>query len=375
MRERVEAMKAIWTQEEASYSGEHVNFERIWSHPKPVQRPHPPVLVGGDGPGVLDRVLAFGDAWLPQLPPAARVLERMEELRARAERPIEVTVVHARRRARARARRERRRAAAPCTGCPPAAPRSSSPRSSAGRPRSPSSSAVDRRRGAPAVRAGPRSRGSRRSLRARRRLVPITFALAGEVIWSAVDDVKPKRTRALRAPAITSPPTRASACSPTTTRRTGARSGGCAPTAARASSTATTPRPRAGLRALADRYRALPRAAAVRAADRDRRRALVRLVGVVSVGGYGRSRAEWRHDGFEAGHTRSHARGIDDPRAARGHDRGGPARRARAALPRALGRRARDRLHARERHAAGAAAAAAAPRSADARSSRSRSTA
>src|SRR3954451_8642975 len=54
MRERVEAMKAIWTQEEASYSGDHVSFERIWSYPKPAQRPHPPVLVGGDGPTVLD---------------------------------------------------------------------------------------------------------------------------------------------------------------------------------------------------------------------------------------------------------------------------------------------------------------------------------
>ena len=92
MRERVEAMKAIWTQEEASYSGEHVNFERIWSHPKPVQRPHPPVLIGGDGPGVIERVLAFGDGWLPSYHPQARVLERMEELRARAERPIDVTV-------------------------------------------------------------------------------------------------------------------------------------------------------------------------------------------------------------------------------------------------------------------------------------------
>jgi len=62
MAERVEAMKAIWTQDEASYSGEFVNFDRIWSWPKPAQRPHPPVLVGGNGPTVLDRVLAFGDA-------------------------------------------------------------------------------------------------------------------------------------------------------------------------------------------------------------------------------------------------------------------------------------------------------------------------
>ena len=50
LRERVEAMKAIWTQDEASYAGSFVNFERIWSWPKPAQRPHPPVLVGGNGP-------------------------------------------------------------------------------------------------------------------------------------------------------------------------------------------------------------------------------------------------------------------------------------------------------------------------------------
>ena len=60
MRERIEAMKAIWTQDEASYSGKYVGFERIWSWPKPVQKPHPPVLVGGDGPRVLDRVIAYG---------------------------------------------------------------------------------------------------------------------------------------------------------------------------------------------------------------------------------------------------------------------------------------------------------------------------
>jgi probable F420-dependent oxidoreductase len=93
MRERVEAMKAIWTQEEASYAGEHVAFERIWCYPKPAQRPHPPVLVGGGGPTVLDRVLAFGDAWLPNYSADDGFLDRIAELQARAERPIEVQVL------------------------------------------------------------------------------------------------------------------------------------------------------------------------------------------------------------------------------------------------------------------------------------------
>ena len=93
MRERIEAMKAIWTEDEASYHGEFVNFDRIWSWPKPAQRPHPPVLVGGNGPTVLDRVLAFGDAWFPNYARSEDLLERADELRPRAERPIDFMVM------------------------------------------------------------------------------------------------------------------------------------------------------------------------------------------------------------------------------------------------------------------------------------------
>lgn len=92
LRERVEAVKAIWTQPEASYRGSHVSFDRIWSYPKPLQRPHPPVLVGGNGPTVLDRVLAFGDAWFPNFGRNG-IFERARELSDRAERPIEVMVL------------------------------------------------------------------------------------------------------------------------------------------------------------------------------------------------------------------------------------------------------------------------------------------
>jgi probable F420-dependent oxidoreductase len=94
LRERVEAMQAIWTQDEASYTGAHVRFERIWSWPKPLQRPHPPVLVGGNGPTVLDRVLAFGDAWFPNFA-RGNVLDRLPELWARADRPIDVVMMSA----------------------------------------------------------------------------------------------------------------------------------------------------------------------------------------------------------------------------------------------------------------------------------------
>jgi probable F420-dependent oxidoreductase len=93
MADRIAAMKAIWAQEEASYEGEFVQFERIWSWPKPAQRPHPPVLVGGNGPTVLDRVLAFGDAWFPNYGRGGDIVERARELRARADRPIDLVVI------------------------------------------------------------------------------------------------------------------------------------------------------------------------------------------------------------------------------------------------------------------------------------------
>jgi probable F420-dependent oxidoreductase len=92
LRERVEAMKTIWVQEEASYAGEHVKFERIWSWPKPAQRPHPPVIVGGNGPTVTERVKAFGDAWMPNYAREG-FLERAAELKATADRPISLQVM------------------------------------------------------------------------------------------------------------------------------------------------------------------------------------------------------------------------------------------------------------------------------------------
>ncbi|HET6830617.1 MAG TPA: LLM class F420-dependent oxidoreductase [Solirubrobacterales bacterium] len=76
MRERIEAMKEIWTADEASYHGRHVDFEPIWSWPKPVQRPHPPILVGGNSDGALDRVVALADEWIPN--PETRLRELPE---------------------------------------------------------------------------------------------------------------------------------------------------------------------------------------------------------------------------------------------------------------------------------------------------------
>lgn len=65
MRERIEAMKAIWTEEKAEYHGEFVDFDPIFSWPKPVQTPHPPIHVGGAAPWGIKRALRYGDGWIP----------------------------------------------------------------------------------------------------------------------------------------------------------------------------------------------------------------------------------------------------------------------------------------------------------------------
>jgi probable F420-dependent oxidoreductase len=82
LRERVEAIKALWTEEEASYHGEHVSFDSSWAWPKPVQRPHPPILLGGNGPHTLQRVVRYADSWMPN---GRGYLERIPELQRLAE--------------------------------------------------------------------------------------------------------------------------------------------------------------------------------------------------------------------------------------------------------------------------------------------------
>ena len=65
MRETIEAMQAIWANDEGEYHGELIDFDPIWQWPKPVQDPHPPVIIGGDGPTTLKRVARYGDGWMP----------------------------------------------------------------------------------------------------------------------------------------------------------------------------------------------------------------------------------------------------------------------------------------------------------------------
>jgi probable F420-dependent oxidoreductase len=85
MRERVEAMQEIWTKDVASYQGRFVNFTRVTSWPKPVRQPYPPILVAGNGPRVAERVIAYGDEWIPMLRPG--VLDDIAEFRRTARKP------------------------------------------------------------------------------------------------------------------------------------------------------------------------------------------------------------------------------------------------------------------------------------------------
>ena len=66
LRERILAMKALWTEEEAEFHGDFVNFDPVWSHPKPVQKPHPPIILGGETKYTLNRVAEFCDGWFPR---------------------------------------------------------------------------------------------------------------------------------------------------------------------------------------------------------------------------------------------------------------------------------------------------------------------
>jgi probable F420-dependent oxidoreductase len=86
LRERVLAMKEIWTKEAAEFHGEYVNFDPIWSWPKPAQTPHPPVLLGGESGHTLQRVVDFCDGWFPRGRAAEAILPGLEDLKSRAAR-------------------------------------------------------------------------------------------------------------------------------------------------------------------------------------------------------------------------------------------------------------------------------------------------
>jgi probable F420-dependent oxidoreductase len=85
LRERVLAMQALWTEEEASFHGEMVDFDPVWLYPKPAQRPYPPILLGGGSDHTLARVVEFCDGWIPSTRGGFDPFEAVARLRRMAE--------------------------------------------------------------------------------------------------------------------------------------------------------------------------------------------------------------------------------------------------------------------------------------------------
>jgi alkanesulfonate monooxygenase SsuD/methylene tetrahydromethanopterin reductase-like flavin-dependent oxidoreductase (luciferase family) len=83
-REAIEVMKELWTKEEAEYHGRYFDFPPVKSYPKPVQQPHPPIVLGGMARNVLRRVVAHADGWLPNRVTAADVEDSRAKLDAMA---------------------------------------------------------------------------------------------------------------------------------------------------------------------------------------------------------------------------------------------------------------------------------------------------
>jgi probable F420-dependent oxidoreductase len=95
--ERMQALNAIWSNDEAEFHGRFVNFDPIWSWPKPLQQPRPPVLLGGDVPASMQRVIEYADEWMPhpdrgELPLGERIAEfwRLCETAGRERLPVTV---------------------------------------------------------------------------------------------------------------------------------------------------------------------------------------------------------------------------------------------------------------------------------------------
>ena len=84
LEEQVRAMKEIWTKDMAEFHGRFVNFDSIWSWPKPAQKPNPPVLLGGESGYTLQRVVDFCDGWFPRARNHEAIMSAFKDLTARA---------------------------------------------------------------------------------------------------------------------------------------------------------------------------------------------------------------------------------------------------------------------------------------------------
>ncbi len=96
LEEQMNALREIWTQDEASFNGEFEQFENVWSWPKPVQKPHPPMVLGGETEHTLRRIVRCADGWLPRAMNPERVIKgisRLESIAAEAGRSMDTISV------------------------------------------------------------------------------------------------------------------------------------------------------------------------------------------------------------------------------------------------------------------------------------------
>ena len=99
MREAVSAMRKLWSEDRPSFEGKWIRFPPVVCRPRPVQKPHPPVILGGMGPNAIQRVATWGDGWMPiAIPPdgvaeARREIDRLAREHGREPRRISITVM------------------------------------------------------------------------------------------------------------------------------------------------------------------------------------------------------------------------------------------------------------------------------------------
>lgn len=89
--ERIEAIKALWTTEPAEYHGKHVDFDSSYLRPKPVQKPHPPILIGGDSDATVKRVIRHDAGWMSNPLPVEHLRRRIDQMREGAGRDVPLT--------------------------------------------------------------------------------------------------------------------------------------------------------------------------------------------------------------------------------------------------------------------------------------------
>lgn len=89
--ERIEAIKALWTTDPAEFHGRYVDFDACYLRPKPVQKPHPPILIGGDSDATVKRVIRHQAGWISNPLPVERLTKRIDQMRAGASHDVPLT--------------------------------------------------------------------------------------------------------------------------------------------------------------------------------------------------------------------------------------------------------------------------------------------